>query len=35
MAVTIHQPPEKEAAFQAQAHARGLSLEESIYPNPV
>jgi hypothetical protein len=27
MTVTIHLPPEKEAAFQAQAQARGLSLE--------
>jgi hypothetical protein len=28
MTVTIHLPPEKEAAFQAQAQARGLSLEQ-------
>jgi uncharacterized protein (DUF1778 family) len=28
MTVTIHLPPEKEAVFQAQAQARGLSLEQ-------
>ena len=28
MTVTIHLPPEKEAALQAQARARSLSLEE-------
>jgi hypothetical protein len=35
MTVTLHLPPEKEAAFKAQAVARGLSLEsrESIYPD--
>ena len=28
MTVTLHLPPEKEAAFRAQAQARGLSLEQ-------
>jgi hypothetical protein len=28
MTVTIELPPEKEAAFKAQAEARGLSLEQ-------
>lgn len=28
MTVTIHLPPEKEAALQAQARAQSLSLEE-------
>jgi hypothetical protein len=28
MTVTLHLPPEKEAAFEAQARARGLSLEQ-------
>ena len=28
MAVTLNLPPEKEAAFKAQAQARGLSLEQ-------
>jgi hypothetical protein len=28
MTVTLHLPPEKEAAFKAQADARGLSLEQ-------
>jgi hypothetical protein len=28
MTVTLHLPPEKEAAFQAQAQARGLTLEQ-------
>jgi hypothetical protein len=28
MTVTLNLPPEKEAAFKAQAQARGLSLEE-------
>ncbi len=28
MTVTFHLPPEKEAAFRAQAQARGLSLEK-------
>jgi hypothetical protein len=28
MTVTIQLPPEKEAAFKAQAEARGLSLEQ-------
>ena len=28
MTVTLTLPPEKEAAFQAQAQARGLSLEQ-------
>jgi hypothetical protein len=28
MTVTITLPPEKEAAFKAQAQARGLSLEQ-------
>ncbi|MGA3043447.1 MAG: hypothetical protein ABSF54_21945 [Bryobacteraceae bacterium] len=27
MTVTLNLPPEKEAAYQAQARARGLSLE--------
>jgi len=30
MTVTLELPPEKEAAFQAQAAARGLSLEQWI-----
>ena len=28
MTVTLNLPPEKEAAFKAQAQARGLSLEQ-------
>jgi hypothetical protein len=28
MTVTLNLPPEKEAAFQAEAQARGLSLEQ-------
>ena len=28
MTVTLNLPPEKEAAFKAQARARGLSLEQ-------
>ena len=28
MTVTLHLPPEKEAAFEAQARARGLTLEQ-------
>jgi hypothetical protein len=28
MTVTLNLPPEKEAAFRAQAQARGLSLEQ-------
>jgi hypothetical protein len=28
MTVTLNLPPDKEAAFQAQAQARGLSLEQ-------
>ena len=28
MTVTLNLPPEKETAFKAQAHARGLSLEQ-------
>jgi hypothetical protein len=28
MTVILNLPPEKEAAFKAQAHARGLSLEQ-------
>jgi hypothetical protein len=28
MTVTLNLPPEKEAAFEAQARARGLSLEQ-------
>ena len=28
MTVTLYIPPEKEAAFKAQAQARGLSLEQ-------
>ena len=28
MAVTIHVPPENEAALKAQAQARGLSVEQ-------
>jgi hypothetical protein len=30
MTVTLNLPPDKEAAFQAQAQARGLSLEQWI-----
>jgi len=30
MTVTLHLPAEKEAAFEAQAQARGLSLEQWI-----
>jgi hypothetical protein len=30
MTVTLNLPPEKEAAFKAQARARGLSLEQWI-----
>ena len=30
MTVTLTLPPEKEAAFKAQAQARGLRLEQSI-----
>jgi hypothetical protein len=30
MTVTLNLPPEKEALFQAQAQARGLSLEQWI-----
>jgi hypothetical protein len=30
MTVTLNLPPEKEAAFKAQAQARGLSLEQWI-----
>ena len=30
MTVTLDLPPEKEAAFKAQAQARGLSLEQWI-----
>jgi hypothetical protein len=30
MTVTLHLPPEKEAAFEAHARARGLSVEEWI-----
>jgi hypothetical protein len=28
MTVTLHLPPDKEAAFEAHARARGLSLEQ-------
>ena len=28
MTVTLNLPPEKEAAFKAQAQARGLSIEQ-------
>jgi hypothetical protein len=28
MTVTLNLPPDKEATFKAQAHARGLSLEQ-------
>ncbi|MFY9727783.1 MAG: hypothetical protein WAJ87_19970 [Bryobacteraceae bacterium] len=30
MTVTLNVPPEKEAAFKAEAQARGLSLEQWI-----
>ena len=30
MTVTLHLPPEKEAAFEAHARVRGLSVEEWI-----
>jgi hypothetical protein len=30
MTVTLNLPPDKEAAFQAEAQARGLSLEQWI-----
>ena len=34
MTVTLNLPPEKEAAFKAQAQARGLSLEQWMLEVP-